>query len=134
MTIAFQNDTGYNICSKNTYFDTQVSCFTTACTKVMCKAQYAADGRIQKFRTTMRPRNTVLHPILVVLDLYVTVLPIMTGVRLSPLRSVTLPLSSIIGNTSPPIMVCTRAATRPVSLRRPPTVNDTMAARLRSSS
>ena len=60
MTIAFQNETGYDICSKSTYFDTQVSCFTTACTKVMCKAQYAADGRMQKFRTTMRPRNTVL--------------------------------------------------------------------------
>lgn len=60
LTIAFQNDTGYNICSKNTYFDTQVSCFTAACTKVMCKAEYATNGRIQKYRNTMRPRNTIL--------------------------------------------------------------------------
>ena len=42
------------------FFDTQVNCFTAACTMVMCKAQFAADGRMKKFRTTMRPRNTVL--------------------------------------------------------------------------
>ena len=27
---------------------------------VMCKAQYAAEGRETKYRATMRPRNTVL--------------------------------------------------------------------------